>query len=207
MTDNRLVTNLHLRVRYSSIYQAFFSLAQATFKSPSHIRYGQDYYDDRMQAIRRTTYEPNHDNHMRLDISLKRKEDEEEEQDKKPEEEKTEQSQLPTPPATPLHHEENEPEEHPDVPEDTPNVDVDEQKDKQDTKPKKPTDPLHWYGILVPTQLRQAQTSFVTAIQGPVIHAANAANAMRRLDVDIRRLRKDIKKAEKKSLTDKAVEA
>lgn len=162
-----------------------------------------------MQATRRTTYAPNHDNHLHLDISLKQEEDEEDktseeekdktsedEEDKTSEEEMTEQ--LPTPPATPLHHDEVEPEQH--VPEDTPNVHVDE-------KRKQPTDPLHWYGILVPTQLRQAQTSFVTAIQGPVSHAANAANAMRRLEVDIRRLRKDIKRAEKKSLTDKAVEA
>lgn len=146
-----------------------------------------------MQATRRTTYVPDHDNHPHLDISLKKEEDE---QDKKPEEGKT--IQLSTPPATPLHHDEDEQDKK-----------EGEEKDKipeEETKPKKPTDPLHWYGILVPTQLRQAQTSFVTAIQGPVSHAANAANAMRTIEVDIRRLRKEIRKAERKSLTDKAAE-
>lgn len=62
----------------------------------------------------------------------------------------------------------------------------------------KSTDPLHWYGILVPPQLRNSQSSFVAAVNGPLADAINAANAMRTLDVDIRKIRKDIKKAERK---------
>lgn len=35
-------------LKYGS--QGYFSLAQANFSSPNRIRYGQDFYDDRMQA-------------------------------------------------------------------------------------------------------------------------------------------------------------
>jgi hypothetical protein len=59
-------------------------------------------------------------------------------------------------------------------------------------------DPLHWYGILVPPSLRSSQKSFISAIHNPVIDAANSAQALHRIDMDIRKLRKEIKKAEKK---------
>lgn len=40
------------------MYQGYFSLAQANFNSSSRTRYGQDYYDERMQALRRVYVEP-----------------------------------------------------------------------------------------------------------------------------------------------------
>jgi len=58
-------------------------------------------------------------------------------------------------------------------------------------------DPIRWFGVLVPTQLRSCQGSFISAVEGPVCDATGAARAMRAVEVDIRRLRKDIKKMEK----------
>jgi len=106
-------------------------------------------------------------------------------------------SHLPTPPATPLHESKVETSK--------PEADTSD----TNTKPgpadnvKKPTDPLHWYGILVPPQLRHAQSSFINAIAGPVSDAANATQAMRRNEVEIRKLRKEMKKLEKRVAVEK----
>ena len=58
-------------------------------------------------------------------------------------------------------------------------------------------EPLHWFGILVPRELRSAQTSFSTATHGLVVQAVNAARGMRDVEAEIRRVRKAVKKAEK----------
>lgn len=125
--------------------------------------------------------------------------------------------QLPTPPATPLHHadDDSEPESRDaeTLEEKTARSDTKEdEKDATDegeastseqpdeAKAKKPRDPVNWYGILVPSQLRQSQSSFVQAVEGPIGEAVSAAQGMKRIEVEIRRVRKDIKKAEKKSL-------
>ncbi|KAJ9623954.1 hypothetical protein H2203_005400 [Taxawa tesnikishii (nom. ined.)] len=58
--DNLWEKHLQLLDRYDQAQKqlskhtssAFFSIAQANFKSPSRARYGQDYYDERMQATR-----------------------------------------------------------------------------------------------------------------------------------------------------------
>lgn len=78
------------------------------------------------------------------------------------------------------------------------------------------TNPLDWFGILVPQELRKAQTFFSTAITGrpgfipgsedgcrttrepsPVANAINAAEGMRRTEMEIRKARKVLKKAER----------
>jgi len=66
------------------------------------------------------------------------------------------------------------------------------EKSKQSSK-----DPIRWFGVLVPTQLRSCQASFISAVEGPVCQATGAARAMRTVEAEIRRLRKDIKKMEK----------
>jgi len=60
-----------------------------------------------------------------------------------------------------------------------------------------PRDPLQWFGILVPRELRSAQTSFSAAIGDTVSTASNAARGMREVEAEIRRVRKAIRKAEK----------
>jgi hypothetical protein len=45
---------IQLRIRtWSWLQKGFFSLAQANFATNSRVRYGKDYYDERMQATRR----------------------------------------------------------------------------------------------------------------------------------------------------------
>lgn len=57
--------------------------------------------------------------------------------------------------------------------------------------------PLYWFGILIPRELRSAQSSFSSALNELVIQVATTARSMREVEAEIRRLRKAIRKAEK----------
>ncbi|THY88228.1 hypothetical protein D6C95_07129 [Aureobasidium pullulans] len=184
----------------------FFDLAQATFKSTTRVRYGQEYYDDRMQATRR--FEASTDDNDLPCLALKADDTSpstdtsnehstksgEKSSEKEAGEKKTEEpEQQPTPPSTPPR----------DPDEEEPSKEQEEQdKSKttsgQDKAQNKPCDPLHWYGILVPPALRASQKSFISAVESPLIEAANSAQALRLVAVEIRKLRKDIKKAERR---------
>jgi hypothetical protein len=171
----------------------FFDLAQATFKSTTRVRYGQEYYDDRMQATTRFEASVNDQNisHVALKINdtpststrplnkdpTKQSSDANEVPDEEMQEEKSSER-----------GEKDGPEEQ-------------EEEDKPNDKEKahnKVRDPLHWYGILVPPSLRSSQKAFNSAIHDPVIDAVNSAQALHRVDMDIRKLRKDIRKKEKR---------
>ena len=169
----------------------FFDLAQATFKSTTRVRYGQEYYDDRMQAT--TRFEASVDNKDVSHLALKPNDTPSpstKHSDKESSEKSTNSKDEPN---------KQRQEEKPDQQEEKDKSE--EQEDKPDDKERTHTkvrDPLHWFGILVPPSLRAFQKSFKSAIHDPVIDAANSAQALRRVDMDIRKLRKDIKKAEKR---------
>ena len=114
------------------------------------------------------------------------------------EEEKTlkaEPSQQPSPPATPSSDHDND--------DDLKDASIalhEVENDADSTEAgKPPPDPLQWFGILVPRELRSAQQSFSQAVTGPVTGAVSAARVMREVEAEIRRVRKAIKKAEKAS--------
>jgi hypothetical protein len=66
---------------------------------------------------------------------------------------------------------------------------------KQETKAaEKPTDPLKWFGILVPPALRTAQSTFVGAVEGPIPQLATIVRDLRTQEIEIGRLRKQMKK-------------
>ncbi|KAK4989492.1 hypothetical protein LTR50_003236 [Elasticomyces elasticus] len=173
----------------------FISLAQANFTSPSHIRYGKDYYDARMQASRRLAIT------REAERSVAKKPDplhstpiEQRETDAvKP----PEPSQAPTPPTTP-------PPSDPIFKTNQPVLIIQTKTtpppptDAADTTPP-PTakDPLRWFGILSPPALRTTQRSFIAALQDPVLSAVNAARAMRGVEGEIRRVRKEVRRAER----------
>lgn len=56
-------------------------------------------------------------------------------------------------------------------------------------------DPLRWFGILVPPALRSAQSSFVSVVEEAVPELATITKDLRRQEVDIGRLRKQIRKS------------
>jgi hypothetical protein len=171
----------------------FFNLAQATFRSTTRVRYGQEYYDDRMQATTRFEASVNDRDIPHLALKV---------------------NDTPSTSTKPLNEDSSEkPSDANEMPDeqrkyDKPeeqgekdNPEEQEQEDKPDDKEKahnKVRDPLHWYGILVPPSLRSSQKAFNSAIHDPVIDAVNSAQALHRVDMDIRKLRKDIRKKEKR---------
>ena len=98
--------------------------------------------------------------------------------------------QEPTPPATPA----NETAEDEAV---GPADNAEKPEAQQKGTPQAHRDPIKWFGILVPPSLRTCQNSFDAVIRGPVMEAATAGRAMRQVEAEIRRVRKDIRKAEK----------
>jgi hypothetical protein len=66
--------------------------------------------------------------------------------------------------------------------------------DKDSEKAAKIVDPLRWFGILVPPALRSAQSSFIAVVEGPVPHLVSVARELRSQEIEIGRVRKQIKK-------------
>jgi hypothetical protein len=56
-------------------------------------------------------------------------------------------------------------------------------------------DPLRWFGILVPPALRSAQSSFISTVEGSVPHLASVAKELRIQEIEIGRVRKQIKRS------------
>jgi len=101
------------------------------------------------------------------------------------------QQQQPTPPGTP-------PVETSSTESKTKDGGAEEAKPEKSAKAEQTVkDPIRWFGVLVPPQLRSCQNSFISTVEGPICEATNAVRAMRAIEVGIRKLRKDIKKAEK----------
>ena len=180
----------------------FLSLARANFNARNGVRrYGQDYYHERAIATSRVTIsaekgapkptveivkwspptnESDEDSETAVEVEKMGEKDED-------------IRQLPSPPGTP------EPETQP-----TPN---------ESNSGNEPTssgatpgiisseaDPLKWFGILVPQALRSSQASFHAALHDAVADTVNSAKGMRSIEVEIRKLRKEIRRAEKRDL-------
>ncbi|KAF2476264.1 uncharacterized protein BDR25DRAFT_331154 [Lindgomyces ingoldianus] len=163
----------------SSLSSGFFSLAQANFNNRSHSRYGQDYYDERMQATRRITVTAE-GTHVAFACSAPNSSPSPAESvtdasaDGEAPLEKTSESPLAaSATASTL----------------PPGVNKASYGDT-DTR----TDPLHWFGILVPPALRSTQSSFISAVEGPIPQVVTLMKELRKQEVEIARLRKQIKK-------------
>jgi hypothetical protein len=63
------------------------------------------------------------------------------------------------------------------------------------TDSKATRDPLRWFGILVPSALRTAQSSFVSAVDGAIPELATLGDSLRKQEIAIQRLRKQIRKS------------
>ncbi|KAF2184836.1 hypothetical protein K469DRAFT_727048 [Zopfia rhizophila CBS 207.26] len=157
----------------SSLSSGFLSLAQANFNNQSHSRYGQDYYDKRMQACRKAVIT---DEDSKVTFALS------------------------TLDSGPRQSEHEAPAHSPKEPSiisttsGTPAVEGLEVNNASSGDSKTRSDPLRWFGILVPPALRTAQSSFVSAVEGPIPHLVFLMKELRKLEVDIGRLRKQLKK-------------
>ncbi|GKT43941.1 uncharacterized protein ColSpa_04122 [Colletotrichum spaethianum] len=83
------------------------------------------------------------------------------------------------------------------------------EKEEQAKKQKKSSDPLRWFGILAPLTLRQAQTLSVQAVQDIIPRLVSVDAEMKDVEIEVRRARKRRAKAEaalKKSGTEEVSE-
>lgn len=67
-------------------------------------------------------------------------------------------------------------------------------KEKKRRKQGGAVDPLNWYGVLVPGQLRAAQAEFAAAVEGPVPRLSALRAEMREVEAEVGRARKAIRK-------------
>ncbi|KAF2856530.1 hypothetical protein T440DRAFT_1897 [Plenodomus tracheiphilus IPT5] len=168
----------------------YMSLAQANFhNSSSAIRYGKDCYDDRMQANRTVHMSEILDDNSpsgRSHFTI-RKQNEVKPSDpsdveslsEKKSAEKTTSSDSPDRSAA-----DDEKSRH----------EREQEEEKASNSSMKSPDPLRWFGILVPPALRTAQSTFITAVEGPIARLATVAMDMRSQEIEIGRMRKQIKK-------------
>lgn len=62
------------------------------------------------------------------------------------------------------------------------------------------SNPLHWFGVLVPTALRDAQRSFVSVVDGPILALANVITELREIEAKVDYLRQMLPVVDKTSV-------
>lgn len=195
----------------------FLALARAQSSAPPGKRYGRDWYDERMKTCQRITVDEPPGNregdptrtttgfpslsvhitqealheHTLLHVDGSNFEISTEEAE-----------QQPSPPGTP------EAESKPDsVEEDKPH---DAKLDHSNGK-RTPVNPLQWYGMFTPAELKRAQQSFsalmsvpeqsnqkaANCTESPISSAVNAARGLREVEAELRKTRKAVRKTEK----------
>ncbi|KAJ5372208.1 hypothetical protein N7517_004214 [Penicillium concentricum] len=210
--DTLLEQYLHLLDRQQQLQSSlaeqlssgFFALAQANFSSPGR-RYGPDYYDGRMKAMRkiaiqspRNTEKSTNDLQEKEDIttlpgseytfSVKTM------SNHSPEEGDGNNETKASSPVLDGHIEASEETSPAEAASselsDTAGIETTPvEKPKPVSKKFRSTDPIHWYGILVPQSLRRAQDSFANAIDNQVPDLASTTVEMRALEQQISQLR------------------
>ncbi|QDS68065.1 hypothetical protein FKW77_009851 [Venturia effusa] len=153
----------------------YMSLAQANFSSTSRARYGPDYYDERMQALRKITVgNETREEDFVVTCNLV------------PEE----QGRLKAKPESDTREAECEERKEDEKP--VKNEETTEGKLKID-----PRDPIRWFGLLVPPPLRSAQSTFIEIVENKVPRLANLTRQLRSLETEIGRTRKQMKKLDR----------
>jgi hypothetical protein len=66
---------------------------------------------------------------------------------------------------------------------------------EEDKKASRLVDPLRWFGVLVPPALRTAQSEFICAMEDSIPRLASVGRDLRGQEIEIGRLRKQIKKS------------
>ncbi|KAL8906399.1 MAG: hypothetical protein Q9207_002060 [Kuettlingeria erythrocarpa] len=176
--DGLLERYLNMLHRYQSLQERLakdlasghFSLARANFSNPNRIRYGQDFYDERMQASTRFNISALAEELSVPSIVGQPREDT-----------ITVRTLTPTTKISKekrLQNEENL-------------LYADD-----DSKAELPiSESLRWFGILVPPPLRASQSSFKSAVTETIPSMASISWDMGLLEIEIRRTRKKIRKA------------
>ncbi|KAH6890382.1 hypothetical protein B0T10DRAFT_547925 [Thelonectria olida] len=147
--DELLERYLGLLDEYTTLRQSlsqaqtgmYQNIARANFSGERGMRYGQDQYDERMQAARRLAIEVDDKQQPTFTIIDSSAEEAEVEVVKTAEETKGGEEQVKA-------------------------DDIEETKESSSKKAKKNKNPLHWFGLFAPMPLRTAQTQCVEHASG-----------------------------------------
>ncbi|KAK1537430.1 uncharacterized protein CCOS01_02750 [Colletotrichum costaricense] len=192
-----------LRERLSGTQAGMYqNIARANFSAERGVRYGPDYYDERMRASRTLEVAVDDRGIPRFEVI---KVVEGADAVTEPKTETTEAAAA----AAAKNDDVNE---APSVePEGVTSVDEEQtekeaekkdeaenekEKTKQKKKKKKSNDPLRWFGILAPMPLRQAQSLSVQAVQDIIPRLVSVDAEMKDIEIEVRRARKRRAKAE-----------
>lgn len=184
----------------SHLSSGFLSLAESNFHTSGGQRFGKDYYDERMVArtrLRVSKEEAGGGKARVVRIARVGEGQSAEEGEGKRQEKAEDECLLSRTPASDSNSQDKGA---------ASSDDENDSHDQVDPEKKLPIDtrePIRWFGILVPSSLRQAQKSFSSAVlDGDALtKAINSARGMREIEAEIRKLRKAIKKAEKEEVS------
>ncbi|KAK3702098.1 hypothetical protein LTR37_015073 [Vermiconidia calcicola] len=182
----------------------FISLARANFNARDGVRrYGKDFYHERAVATTRVYVSPSEHDSGKARVKIVKQQQSQGDDSgaaadvkNDAEDRESEVKQQPSPPATP-EPESKAPEQSSKASKNNSNPDTKNGDSKPKSKPSLQADPLRWFGILIPPALRAAQTSFATAVNEVVAESVNAAKRMRECEVEMRKVRKEVRRAEK----------
>ncbi|KAA8645671.1 uncharacterized protein ATNIH1004_007090 [Aspergillus tanneri] len=213
LLDQHQKFQTELASRLSSALGFFFSCASQLYLSAGR-HYGADYYDERMKATRKVVLQPlpdlNEDNHAIELSDPNQKSDSDalftiksginDHVEPSEADEENEASQANNGPREP--HSQQEDKDS--VDQVTVSFDSLETSDtepkaaSESNSSKKPrsSDPIRWYGILVPPFLRSAQKSFTEAVDEALPQLASIIFKMRVIESEIGRLRSELGKHE-----------
>ncbi|KAI9799325.1 MAG: hypothetical protein M1825_004818 [Sarcosagium campestre] len=152
----------------ASLSAGYLSLAQANFSPASRIRYGQDFYDDRMQASQRILLRDRGKNKQPTILVIPEGDTGELEHE------------------TPINEEMG-----PRLRSRYKNKHNDAGTTSDTAKHSYKKDPLHWFGILVPPALRSAQASFSAVVSEIVPRMLSVDQDMKTIEEKIVLLRRE----------------
>ncbi|KAI1804406.1 hypothetical protein F4811DRAFT_520496 [Daldinia bambusicola] len=198
--DTLLERYLHLLHEYTTLREQLSSLqtgmyqniARANFAAERGIRFGQDYYDERMQASRRVAITTPEGDGGRQDVPVFAVTAGSEPSSGTSEEDETiiddsgvVKEDVASKEGGEEEEEEEEGEKREEKGKETPKL-----SQKQAQK-----DPLRWFGLLTPMPLRQAQAQSIQAVEQVIPRIVSVNAQMANVEIQVRRARKKRAKA------------
>ncbi|KAK6207140.1 hypothetical protein LQW54_007457 [Pestalotiopsis sp. IQ-011] len=174
LLDEYTTLHANLSAAQSGIYQ---NIARANFSAERGMRFGQDHYDDRMQASRKLEVTMNDDGRPTFKLAVPSPSQEER------------QSQ-----ATELAVDSRETIQEADAKSNGSHNDRATPVDSAKATRRK--DPLQWFGLLTPIPLRQAQAQSIKAVEQIIPRLVTVNAEMEQVEIAVRRARKKRGKAE-----------
>ncbi|KAL7798038.1 hypothetical protein V8C37DRAFT_242981 [Trichoderma ceciliae] len=188
----------------AGVYQ---NIARANFTGERGMRYGQDHYDERMRALRVLDIrlgEEDVPNFTMKSLTPPLADDVTGDDEGRKEEDEKRESSLEEEKVNATTAEEKS----------TDSAEGQEKdEEKRDKKKKSSNNPLHWFGLLTPPPLRNAQTLSIQAVEQVMPRLISVNAEMEHVEIEIRRARKKrakataVQAAEKEALRTEAVEA